>query len=168
MNRNFAAAALIATLLMLTGAAHAQTKPDADKPKPPDPKVLQTIFDAIAGGLPEKWDTAWVEVKLFRQARGSRDFEVACMASAPGGAAAGEPVSPCDRKTVFENVYGLNRNISERDQQRWTSAKLVFMRDGKFELTYGYEPLAAPQALSQARHGRPPASQYGCSTFILS
>ena len=142
MNRKIAAA-LVTGLLVLAGAAQAQDKANTDTPKPPDPKVLQTIFDAVAPGLPEKWNAAWVLVKQVRQERGARDFEVECMATMPGSDAAGKPVSPCDRKAVFENVYGLNRNMHERDQQRWTSAKLVFMRDGKFELTYGYEPLAA-------------------------
>jgi hypothetical protein len=142
MNRKLFATALFAGLLSLFAAAHAQDKADADKPKPPDAKVLQKVFDAFAGGLPEKWSSAWVVVKEVRQASGAREYVVDCMYTEPGGDAAGKPIVSCDRKVVFENVYGLNRNIPETDQRRWTSATLRYLPDGKFELKYGYEKIA--------------------------
>jgi len=142
MNRNVVAIALFAGLLAHAAAAGAQDKADADKPKPPDAKVLQTVFDAFAGGLPAKWSSAWVVVKEVRQASGAREYVVDCMYSEPGGDAAGKPIGSCDRKKVFETVYGLNRNIPATDERRWTTATLRYQPDGKFELKYGYEKVA--------------------------
>jgi len=142
MNRHLFATALFAGLLSLFAVAQAQDKADADKPQPPDAKVLQTVFDAFAGGLPEKWSSAWVVVREVRQKGGARDYLVDCMYSVPGGDAAGKPIGSCDRKKVFETVYGLNRNIPATDERRWTTATLRYQPDGKFELKYGYEKVA--------------------------
>ena len=142
MNRKLFATALFAGLLSLFAVAHAQNKADADQPTPPDAKVLQTVFDAFAGGLPEKWTSAWVVVKEVRQTSGAREYVVDCLYSAPGGDAAGTPIASCDRKKIFENVYSLNRNIPATEKRRWTSATLRYQPDGKFELKYGYEKIA--------------------------
>jgi hypothetical protein len=142
MNRNLFATALAAGLLALSATTVAQDKTDAEKAKPPDPKVLQTVFDAFAGSLPEKWDSAWVVVREVRTEGAARDYRVDCMYQAPGGDPAGTPIASCDRKTVFENVYALNRNLPEKDQRRWTRATLRYQPDGKFELKYGYEKVA--------------------------
>ena len=110
MNRSFLAATLLALLMALSAAARAQDKAKSDEPEPPDAKVLQTVFDAFAPGLPEKWESAWVVVREVRQAGGARDYLVDCKYREPGGDAAGKPITGCDRKTVFEKIYGLNRN----------------------------------------------------------
>lgn len=141
MNRSFVAATFLAMLMALSTAVGAQDKANADKPAPPNAKDLQSIFDAIAPGLPEKWDSAWVVVKEARHLSGARDYLVDCMFREPGGDAAGKPIAGCDRKTVFQKVYGLNRNIPDPKQRRWTRATLVFTPDGKYELKYGYEPI---------------------------
>jgi hypothetical protein len=141
MKRNLLATALAAGLLALSAATVAQNKTDAEKAKPPDPKVLQTVFDAFAGGLPEKWESAWVVVREVRTEGAARDYRVDCMYQAPDGDAAGKPIASCDRKTIFENVYSLNRNLPEKDQRRWTRATLRYQPDGKFELKYGYEKI---------------------------
>ena len=146
MNRSFLAALLVAVSLALPGALRAQNKADADKPEPPDPKVLETIFGAFGGGLPEKWDRAWVVVGQLAEKGGARDFEAQCLFVAPGDDPVGKPIPSCDRKTVFENVWSLNRNIPAREQRRWTSATLIFMPDGKFELKYDYGEPPQPKA----------------------
>jgi len=151
MNRSFIAAALLAVLTLLTAAVRAQDKTQGDEPKQPDAKVLQAVFDAFAGGLPEKWETAWVVVREVRQQGGARDYLVDCMYRAPGGDAAGKPITSCDRKAVFENVYGLNRNLPDQKQRYWTSATLRYMPDGKFELKYGYEPVKQESADDAAK-----------------
>ena len=151
MNRFLIAATLISLLMLPAAAVRAQDKAQADEPKAPDPKVLQAVFDAFAPGLPEKWDSAWVVVREFRQLDGARDYRVDCMYREPGGDAAGKPIASCDRKSVFEKVYGLNRNLPDRKQRYWTSATLRYMPDGKFELKYGYEPVAEEKAADKAK-----------------
>ena len=142
MNRRFLAALLVAVPLALPSVAYAQSKAGAEKPEPPDPKVLQNIVDAFAGGLPTKWDRAWVVVAQVAAKDGARDYEVQCLYKGPGD----DPITGCDRKAVFENVYSLNKNISAREQRRWKSATLVFMPDGKYELKYDYGDAAKPKA----------------------
>ena len=151
MNRSFAAGMLLAVLVLLSAAVRAQDKAKADEPKPPDPKVLQAVFDAFAGGLPEKWETAWVVVREVRHVGGARDYLVDCMYREPGGDAAGKPIASCDRKAVFEKVYGLNRNLADPKQRYWSSATLRYMPDGKFELKYGYEPIIEDKAADAAK-----------------
>jgi len=147
MRRNLIAVLVSIGLVALPSALRAQDKPGADKPEPPDPKVLQAIFSAFARGLPPKWDRAWVVVSEVRDAGGARDFGVECLVVAPGENRAGKSIPTCDRKTVFENVWSLNRNIPAREQRRWTSATLEFLPDGKYELKYDYgEPPKAKAA----------------------
>ncbi|MEJ2174087.1 MAG: DUF600 family protein [bacterium] len=138
MKRRFLAAVLVAASLALPGAGHAQAKASADKPKPPDPKVLEAVFGAFAAGLPKRWDRAWVVVAEVRDKAGARDFEVQCLYQGPGDDPVGKPIAGCDRKTVFENVWSLNGNMPNPEQRRWTSATLAFQPDGKFELNYKY------------------------------
>jgi hypothetical protein len=154
MNGRFLAALLVAVPLALPGALHAQNKDNkaADgKPEPPDPKVLQNIVDAFAGGLPQKWDRAWVVVAQVADKGGARDFEVQCLYQGPGDDPIGKPIAGCDRKAVFENVYSLNRNIPAREQRRWKSATVVFMPDGKFEVKYDYGEPPQPTAGKQGK-----------------
>jgi len=141
MNQGIRIAAMATGLALLAAQAFGQ-----DKPEPPDPKVLQAIVDAFAGGLPEKWDRAWVVVSQARAEAGARDFSVDCMFAEPGGDAAGKPIPSCDRKAVFENVYSLNRNLATPDKRRWTRATVIFMPDGKFELKYDYPEAEKPEA----------------------
>lgn len=151
MNRSFLAATLLAFLMALSAVARAQDKAKSDEPEPPDAKVLQTVFDAFAPGLPEKWESAWVVVREVRQTGGARDYLVDCKYREPGGDAAGKPITGCDRKTVFEKIYGLNRNLPDQKQRFWTSATLRYMPDGKFELKYGYEPVDGDKAPAAAK-----------------
>jgi hypothetical protein len=146
MKLKFVAAVIAAGLMASTGYAVAQAKADADKPEPPDPKVIETIFAAFAGGLPEKWDRAWIVVAEKRAEKGARDFYVECLFTVPGASSLGQPMPSCDRKTIFEEVWSLNKNIPSREQRRWTAATLVFTADGKFELNYDYEAAAEPTA----------------------
>jgi len=139
MKRRFLAALLVAaSLAALPGAGRAQAKADADEPRPPDPKVVEAIFGAFAGGLPKSWDRAWVVVAEVRDQAGARDFEVQCLYQGPGDDAVGKPISGCDRKAVFENIWSLNGNIPKREQRFWKSATMKFMPDGKYELNYEY------------------------------
>ena len=149
MNRNLIAVALVAALVALPGAGHAQSKSSADKPKPPDPKVLQAVFGAFSGGLPAKWNRAWIVVAEVRHKEGVRDFEVQCLYAAPGDDPVGKTVSVCDRKTVFENIWSLNTNLPTEKERRWTSATLEYFPDGKFELKYDYATPAKPPAGSK-------------------
>jgi len=151
MNRSFVAAAFVAVLMALSTAVGAQDKASADKAKPPDAKDLQAIFDAFAGSLPEKWDSAWVVVKEVRNRDGARDYAVDCMFREPGGDAAGKPIARCDRKIVFERVYALNRNLPDPKERRWTSATLVYMPDGKFQLNYGFDPVKDEAAANKGK-----------------
>lgn len=147
MKRNLIAVALAAALVALPGAGRAQNKPSADKPKPPDPKVLQAVFGAFSGGLPPKWNRAWIVVAEVRHKEGVRDFEVQCLYAAPGDDPVGKAVPVCDRKTVFENIWSLNTNLPSGEERRWTSATLEYFPDGKFELKYDYaKPAEAPAA----------------------
>lgn len=139
-------AAIAASLALIAGQAFAQAKPAADAPQAPDPKALQAIVDAFAGGLPEKWDRAWVIVGQVRNEGGARDYDVLCLFKEPGGDDAGKPIASCDRKAVFENVYSLNRNITDLEKRRWTRATVIFMPDGKFELKYDYPEDEKPAA----------------------
>lgn len=145
MKSKLAAALIAAGIMVLTGSAYGQKKADAEKPDPPDSEVLQAIFGAFGGALPEKWNRAWVVVSEARTEGSARDFEVQCLFTAPGSDSAGESIPNCDRKTVFEKVYALNKNIQKREQQRWKSATLVFHSDGKFELSYEYDDAAEPK-----------------------
>lgn len=138
MKRRFLAAVLVAASLALPGAGYAQAKANADKPKPPDPKVLEAVFGAFAGGLPTRWDRAWVVVAEVRDKAGARDFEVQCLFQGPGDDPVGKPITGCNRKAVFENVWSLNENIPDPGQRRWKTATLIFLPDGKFELNYEY------------------------------
>lgn len=149
MNRSLIAAALVAALIALPGAVRAQSKSAADKPKPPEPKVLQGVFDAFAAGLPAKWNRAWVVVAEVRQQGGARDFEVQCLYMAPGDDPVGKAVPVCDRKAVFENIWSLNTNLPSGAERRWTSATLEFLPDGKFALKYDYGKPAKPAAESK-------------------
>jgi len=146
MDRRFFAALLFAASLVLPGALRAQGKADADKPQPPDPKVLQNVVDAFAGGLPQKWERAWVVVAQVAAKDGARDYEVQCLYVAPGDDPIGKTITGCDRKAVFENVYALNKNIPAAEKRRWKSATLVFMPDGQYELKYDYGDAAQPKA----------------------
>jgi len=146
MNRRLLAALLVAIPLALPGLLRAQSKAAPDKPDPPDPKVLQNIVDAFAGGLPEKWTRAWVVVAEILNKGGARDFDVHCLYVAPGDDPIGKPIAGCNRKAVFENVWSLNKNISTREQRRWKSATLVFMPDGQYELKYDYGDAPKPAA----------------------
>jgi hypothetical protein len=156
MNRSFVAATFLAALMALATAAGAQDKAGAEKPKPPDAKVLQAIFDAFAPGLPEKWDSAWVVVREVRQTGGARDYAVDCMYREPGGDIKGKPIRSCDRKIVFEKVYALNANIPDIKERQWTTAMLMYMPDGKFELKYGYEPVkeGVPASKGKEKDGK--------------
>lgn len=145
MKRRFLAALVVAACLALPGALRAQAKADSDKPAPPDPKVLQTIVNAFAPGLPAKWDRAWVVVAEVANKDGERNFEVQCLYQGPGEDPVGKPIPKCDRKAVFENVWSLNRNIPAAEQRRWKSATLVFLPDGKFELKYDYGDTPKPK-----------------------
>ncbi len=146
MDRRFFAALLVAASLVLPGALRAQGKADADKAQPPDPKVLQNVVDAFAGGLPQKWDRAWVVVAQVARKEGARDYEVQCLYVAPGDDPIGKTITGCDRKAVFENVYSLNKNLPSAEKRRWKSATLVFMPDGQYELKYDYGDVAKPKA----------------------
>ena len=152
MNRSFVAATFLALLMALSTAVGAQDKKaSGDEAKPPDAKTLQAIFDAFAGSLPEKWDSAWVVVQEARQLSGARDYVVDCMYREPGGDAAGKPVARCDRKAVFEKVYALNRNLPDIKERHWTRATLTFMPDGKFQLKYGYDPVKDDSAADKGK-----------------
>jgi len=146
MNWKSFAAIIAAGLIATTGRGYAQDKADADKVEPPDPKVIETIFAAFSGGLPETWDRAWVVVSETRVKGGEREFDVVCLSTVPGADPLGKTIPGCERKIVFEKVWSLNRNIPSREQRRWKSATLVFMPDGKFELNYDYEEAAEPNA----------------------
>lgn len=146
MNWKFVTALMAAGLMALTGYAYGQDKAKADKPEPPDPKVIETIFTAFSGGLPESWDRAWVTVEQTAAKGREREFDVVCLFTAPGADAKGTTIPSCDRKTVFEQVWSLNKNIASSEQRRWQTATLVFMPDGKFELNYVYDEAAKPKA----------------------
>jgi len=152
MKSKLAAALVVAGLMALTGYAFGQKQAEADKPDPPDPAVLQSIFGAFGGGLPEKWDRAWVVVSEAQQEGAARDFVVACLYTGPDGKSEGEPIPSCDRKTVFEKVYSLNRNLPTREKQRWKSATLLFHADGKFELSYEYADDADPKPKAKEKN----------------
>ncbi len=146
MNSKFAAALIAAGIMVLSGYAFGQGKSDADKPEPPDPKVIETIFGAFAGGLPEKWDRAWVIIAEKRAQDRAREFEVDCLFTVPDADPLGKANPSCDRKIIFEQVWSLNRNIASSEQRKWQTATLVFMPDGKFELNYVYNDTAKPKA----------------------
>jgi len=151
MNWKFVTALMAAGLMALTGYAYGQDKAKADKPEPPDPKVIETIFTAFSGGLPETWDRAWVTVTETAAKGREREFDVVCLFTVPDADAKGKTIASCDRKTVFEQVWSLNRNIASTEQRRWTSATLVFMPDGKFELNYVYDATAKPKAKTKTK-----------------
>ena len=108
--------------------------------------MLQNVVDAFAGGLPQKWERAWVVVAQVARKEGARDYEVQCLYVAPGDDPIGKPITGCDRKAVFENVYALNKNLPSAEKRRWASATLVFMPGGQYELKYDYGAAAEPKA----------------------
>jgi len=146
--------------------AHAQApKPGADaKPVAEEPhmKVIQEVFNCLAGGLPADWKVAWVNVlEVGRSDDGkSRNFEANVRYTSKEGDNDGEPLKPCDMPKVIQHVGELN-DFLKPEERAWTAAQLVFLSDGKFEMKYDYTPRSASAAAETpaAKPGAKPAAR---------
>lgn len=138
MTKRILLAFLAAASFAATATAIAQDqKPEATEP--PQTKIVQEVFDCLAGGLAPGWKTAWVNVlEIGRSKDGkSRNFEANMRFTTKDDDFDGEPLKPCDSARVIKSVGDLNEFLKP-EERTWTAAQLIFLSDGKFEVKYDY------------------------------
>lgn len=119
-------------LLLAAATLPAGTGSAQDKPAQADPEVIQRIFDCLQPGLPENWQRAWIVVTEVSRTDSDRDYRSAFFYANLEGDAAGQPLTPCNTERASADLYGLNRDLI----RQYREARLVFYRDGKFDLRY--------------------------------
>ena len=145
------------------GPVHAQDekKPAAEPEKPestitrapgvpPDPTIIEDIFECIAEGLPQGWKKSWIAI---RQVGGTanattRKFEATFLYATDPADKKGMPFKPCGAERVRYGMVSLNDYLTP-SQRRWTGATLTFTSDGNFNIDYDYtslKPEAKPAA----------------------
>lgn len=135
-------AVLLAVAIPALGADPAPAQPDA--------KVIQSIYDCLAAGLPKDWKEAWVTVHQLKDTGKERQFEADFLYSTRAQDTRGEPLHPCDSQRVVQEVLSLNSTLSP-EQRRWTSTRVTFGSDGKFAIQYNYAPGESGHAPAQTR-----------------
>jgi len=135
-------------------------QPEAPGPgQEPDPKILQSIAECLAEGLPENWQRTWFEIReIKRDATGKdRQYEALFFYATDPKDRKGRKLQPCGAEQIVRGVGELN-NYLPADQQRWTAATFSFDRDGKFEAKYDYTP-PKPPAKAAGKAPRPAAKK---------
>lgn len=120
---------LMALLLAAASGAPAQ---EASKSQT---KVVQSVVECLAAGLPEDWTRAEMIVELAQP--GASTGDVQYLVARKDAEDKLEPFTPCDFRKPARALLET-RKSQPRARRGWTSAKLVLQRDGKFALNYEY------------------------------
>lgn len=121
---------LLAAGLLLPLAARAQNASEQEK------EVLTKIAQCMFKGLPQDWSRAEMLVELDEKGEeGQGRVAYNMMRNLSGGAY--EEFEPCDRNEPAKLMLEL-KNSQKGDRARWTGARFVLHRDGKFDLTFDY------------------------------
>ena len=104
-------------------------------PVPIEAKLIESVFNCLAPGLPPDWKRAWVEItdQGGGKAKNSK-FRVSNIRDINDE---GEPLEPCNAQELTGRIVGLNDKLPP-DRRAWTRALLVIDSDGEYELTYEY------------------------------
>lgn len=103
-----------------------------DSPAQPDQRAIQEIFDCVQVGLPENWQRTWIVVRELPGTESGLRVEGRFFHASSESDIEGKPLLPCDSERAARGVYGLNKELV----QQWREVKLVFYREGKYELRY--------------------------------
>ena len=130
--RSFRAGWVLAALLLAPAAAVAETATEAQT------RILQDIFKCLAAGLPADWREAEMFVTLKKPGDVNGEVRFTLIRKLSGGQV--ELFRPCsDRQPARELTVEL-RKLQPAERRGWTSARLTYQREGKFDLNFEYPP----------------------------
>lgn len=116
-------------LLAALGCGSAQAQ---GNPAQPDQQAIQEIFACVQVGLPENWQRAWIVVRELAGTESDPRVEGRFFHASSQSDLQGQPLLPCNSERAAREVYGLNKEL----MQQWREVRLVFYREGKYELRY--------------------------------
>lgn len=97
--------------------------------------VVTQIAQCMAEGLPDDWTAAHMVVEL--PSPGASTGGVRYLVARKDAEDKLETFTPCDAQKPAKMLVDL-RDKQPLDRQGWTSARLVFERDGSFRLNYDF------------------------------
>ena len=98
-------------------------------------ETISEIFGCMAQGLPQDWASAHMIVDLERA--GDSTGKVRYVAFRKDAADKPEFFTPCDTDGPPKALMAL-REQEPVERRGWTTARLVFERDGNFRLNYDF------------------------------
>lgn len=134
-------------------AQEAAAKPQPGPGQAPDPQIIEGIMTCLAAGLTPDWKKAWFVIKEIDRnvQEGIREFEGDFFFATSVKDTKGKRLNTCGPENVIKGVSDLN-NYLTKDQQRWTSARFTFMRDGSYDVKYDYTPFK-PKPAAKKKQG---------------
>lgn len=99
----------------------------------PYPEIGQILADSADGA----WESVVLDAAL---GDGWARFRAA--AYTVDAVQRGVRITDLDRlEALLEQVRELTREVGGAGQPDWTTARFILMRDGRFEVEFGYEPI---------------------------
>lgn len=128
--RTFPTALLLAALLLPAARASAETASEAQT------RILEGIFKCLAAGLPPDWREAEMYVTLKKPGDVTGEARFTVIRKLSGGQV--ELFRPCSNRQPARELTVDLRKLQAEDRRGWTSARLTYQREGKFDLNFEY------------------------------